>query len=139
MRITKKASSNLDIAQVISKINKSQQQQSSVNNQYESGSKNDKIQKSFLLEKEALINGDPIKVKLVRNNQNKKVYSTKTIDYKTLYKQGIINKPNVNENSSIIYLSKKSTNNIQRQNYKMSTESNDDNFYKTNLYKDKTN
>ena len=48
MRITKKTSSNLDIAQVISKINKRQQQQSSINNQYESGSKKDKIQKSFL-------------------------------------------------------------------------------------------
>ena len=141
MRITKKTSSNLDIAQVISKINKRQLLQSSVNNQYESGSKNDKIQKSFLLEKETLINGgnDPIKVQLVKGNQNKKVYSTKTIDYKTFNKQEIMNKPNINENNSLNYITKKSTNNLQRQNYKISTESNDDNFHKTNAYNDKIN
>ena len=140
MRITKKTSSNLDIAQVISKINKrQQQQQSSINNQYESGSKFDKNQKSFLLEKEKLINGDPIKVQLVKNNQNKKVYSTKTIDYKTFYKQGIMNRQNINENNDLNYQLKKSTNNIQRQNYKITTESNDDHFHKANAYNDKTN
>ena len=140
MRITKKTSSNLDIAQVISKINKrQQQQQSSINNQYESGSKKDKIQKSFLLEKETLINGDPIKVQLVKNNPNKKVYSTKTIDYKTFYKQGMLNKPNINDNNNLNYITKKSTNNIQRQNYKISTESNDNNFHKTKAYNDQTN
>ena len=60
MRITKKSSANFSIAQVISKLNKKQ----SLNNQYESGSKNEK-QKSFLLEKESLINGEPIKVQLL--------------------------------------------------------------------------
>ena len=88
MRITKKSSSNLSIAHMISKLNKKQQY--SLNNQNECVAKNQKIQKSFLLEKkESLINDEPIKVQLQKNNQNKKIYSTKTIDYKTLYNKGI--------------------------------------------------
>ena len=115
MRITKKSSSNINnIAQVISRIN--QKKLSSLNNNYESGNKNEKAQKSFILEKESLMNGEPIKVQLVKNNQNKKVYSTKTIDYKTFYNNG-----------NSMNITKKSSNNIQRQNYKITTESNDDN------------
>ena len=50
----------------------------------------------------------------------------------------MLNKPNINENSSLNYI-KKITNKIQRQNYKIPTESNDNNFHKTNAYNDKTN
>ena len=129
MRITKKSSSNLSIAQVISKINK--RHQSSLNNQYQSGNKNDKIQKSFLLEKESLINGDPIKVQLAKNNLNKKVYSTKTIDYKTFYTKSITAKFNNNENNNF-QIPKICSNNIQRQNFKFETETNNYIFNKAN-------
>ena len=136
MRITKKASSNLNIAQVISKINK----RHSINNQYEKGNINEK-QKSFLLEKESLINGEPIKVQLLKNNQNKRVYSTKTIDYKTFYSKGFITKPNNNDTNgitnNIMPNPKKSSNNIQRLNYNIATESNDENMYEKNDYNNK--
>ena len=134
MRITKRASSNFEIAQVISKINK--RQQSSLNNQYESGNKNQKNQKSFLLEKESLIKCDPIKVQLVKNNQKQKLYSTKTIDYKTYYNKESNNNENMN-----YHMQKKSSNNIQRQNYKITTESNNDNILNNNNnpYLDKNN
>ena len=134
MRITKKSSANFSIAQVISKLNKRQ-----LNNQYESGSKNEK-QKSFLLEKESLINGEPIKVQLLKNNQNKKVYSTKTIDYKTYYNKGIFPSQNNNINSipsNNIPIPKKSSNNIQRKNFKINTELNDENIYDKNISNDK--
>ena len=138
MRITKRTSANLNIAQVISKINK--RNQSSTNNQYESGNKNDKIQKSFLLEKESLINGDPIKVQLAKNNLNKRVYSTKTIDYKTFNNKDFNANFNNNENYNFPLL-KKSSHSIQRQNNKISTETNDANFNSNNnnLYNDKNN
>ena len=100
------------MAQVISRIN--QKKLSSLNNQYESANKNEKNQKSFISEKETLMNGEPIKVQLVKNNQNKKIYSTKTIDYRTFYKTG-----------NDMNISKKLSNNIQRQNYKLPTEVND--------------
>ena len=132
MRITKKTSSNLNIAQVISKISK--RHQSTINNQYESGNKKDKIQKSFLLEKEALINGDPIKVQLAKNSLNKKVYSTKTIDYKTFYNKDLTSKFNNNEINNF-QIPKKTPNNIQKQNYKIPTESNDANFNSINYDK----
>ena len=132
MRITKKTSSNINIAQVISKISK--RHQSTINNQYESGNKKDKIQKSFLLEKEALINGDPIKVQLAKNSLNKKVYSTKTIDYKTFYNKDLTSKFNNNEINNF-QIPKKTPNNIQKQNYKIPTESNDANFNSINYDK----
>ena len=132
MRITKKTSSNLNIAQVISKISK--RHQSTINYQYESGNKKDKIQKSFLLEKEALINGDPIKVQLAKNSLNKKVYSTKTIDYKTFYNKDLTSKFNNNEINNF-QIPKKTPNNIQKQNYKIPTESNDANFNSINYDK----
>ena len=132
MRITKKTSSNLNIAQVISKISK--RHQSTINNQYESGNKKDKIQKSFLLEKEPLINGDPIKVQLAKNSLNKKVYSTKTIDYKTFYNKDLTSKFNNNEINNF-QIPKKTPNNIQKQNYKIPTESNDANFNSINYDK----
>ena len=139
MRITKKSSSNLNIEHIISKINK-RQQQSSLNNPYELINK-DKIQRSFLLEKESLINDEPIKVQLQKNqnqNQNKKIYSTKTIDYLSYYK-AISNKSNNNNTTKI---SKKQSNNIQRQNYPLETETNNDNNnnnynYDINAYNDK--
>ncbi len=134
MRITKRASSNFEIAQVISKINKKQQ---SSQNQYESGAKKQKNQKSFLLEKEAIIKGgDPIKVQLVKNNQKQKQYSTKTIDYKTYYNKELNNNENIN-----YHMKKKSSNNIQRQNYKIATETNNDNILNNNNnpYIDKNN
>ena len=134
MRITKRASSNFEIAQVISKINKRQQ---SSQNQYESGAKKQKNQKSFLLEKEAIIKGgDPIKVQLVKNNQKQKQYSTKTIDYKTYYNKELNNNENIN-----YHMKKKSSNNIQRQNYKIATETNNDNILNNNNnpYIDKNN
>ena len=128
MRITKKSSSNIqNMAQVISRIN--QKKLLSINNQYESGNKNERTRKSFIAEKESLMNGEPIKVQLVKNNHNKKVYSTKTIDYKTFYKTG--------ENMNI---SKKLSNNIQRQNYKIQTEINDNyNNNNINSYFDRIN
>ena len=135
MRITKKSSSNLSIAQVISKLNKRQ----SLTNQYESGNKNEK-QKSFLLEKESLMNGEPIKVQLSKNNPNKKIYSTKTIDYKTFYNKGFLPNTNNNDTYSInnnIPISKKSSNNIQRQNFKIATETNDENLYEQNAINNK--
>ncbi len=135
MRITKKSSSNLSIAQVISKLNKRQ----SLTNQYESGNKNEK-QKSFLLEKESLMNGEPIKVQLSKNNPNKKIYSTKTIDYKTFYNKGFLPNTNNNDTYSInnnIPISKKSSNNIQRQNFKIATETNDENLYEQNATNNK--
>ena len=80
MRITKKSSSNIhNMVQVISRINQNQKKLSSLHNQFESGNKNQKKQKSFVSEKESLIKGEPIKVQLVKNNQNKRIYSTKTI------------------------------------------------------------
>ena len=133
MRITKKSSTSIqNMVQVISRINQNQKKPF-INNQYESGNKNEKNQKSFISEKETLMNGEPIKVQLVKNNQNKKIYSTKTIDYKTFYKTG-------NNN---INIAKKSSNNIQRQNYKMPTELNDNNNINNNnninSYLDKNN
>ena len=118
MRITKKSSSNIhNMIQVISHMNQNQKKLSSLHSQFESGNKNQKNQKSFVSEKESFIKGEPIKVQLVKNNQNKRIYSTKTIDYKTSYKTG-------NNNMNF---EKKSSNDVQKQDYKIPTESNEDN------------
>ena len=141
MRITKKSSSNLYIAHIISKMNKNQK--ISFNNQYEGGNKREKekMQKSFLLEKkESLINDEPIKVQLVKNSQNKKVYSNKTIDYKSLYNKGLTTKTSTNtntNNNSSINVPKKTSNNIQK--YKIENKLNDDNINDIKTYNDKNN
>ena len=121
MRITRKGSSNVNLAQVISKIKKSNL--TSINNDIKNNS-NSKKQKSFLLEKESLINGEPIKVQLVKNNINKKKYSTKTIDMRTFYNERTFSKQNTdfNENNSIMNLKRRLSNNIPKQNYKLKTE-----------------
>ena len=121
MRITRKGSSNVNLAQVISRLNKSHL--TSNNNDIKNNS-NSKKQKSFLLEKESLINGEPIKVQLVKNNINKKKYSTKTIDMRTFYNDKTFSKQNSDndENNSIMSLKRRLSNNIPRQNYKLKTE-----------------
>ena len=121
MRITRKGSSNVNLAQMISKIKKSNL--TSINNDIKNNS-NSKKQKSFLLEKESLINGEPIKVQLVKNNINKKKYSTKTIDMRTFYNERTFSKQNTdfNENNSIMNLKRRLSNNIPKQNYKLKTE-----------------
>ena len=124
MRITRKASSNVNLAQVISRINKSHL--TSINNDIKNNS-NSKKQKSFLLEKESLINGEPIKVQLVKNHiMNKKKYSTKTIDMRAFYNDRTFSKQNSdneeNNSNSIMNLKRRLSNNIPRQNYKLKTE-----------------
>ena len=128
MRITKKSSTNLNINNIISKMNK-KQEKFQLNNQHENDNKNTKIRRSFLLDKESLMDDERIKVQLQKNNQNKKVYSTKTIDYISLYKKGLNNKSNVNNN--------KSSYNIQSQSNILSLEANNENNYDINAYNEK--
>ena len=139
MRITKNSSSNLYIAHIMSKINKNQK--FTFNNQNDSGNKKGKMQKSFLLEKkESLINEEPIKVQLLKNNQNKKEYSNKTIDYKSLYNKGLTTKTSTNSNNNIsINLPQKSSNNIEIQKYKVEAKLNDDNIKDIKTYNDINN
>ena len=121
MRITRKGSSNDKLAQVISRLNKSHL--TSNNNDIKNNS-NSKKQKSFLLEKESLINGEPIKVQLVKNNINKKKYSTKTIDMRAFYKDRTFTKQNNDndKNNIILNLKRRLSNNIPRQINKLKTE-----------------
>lgn len=121
MRITRKGSSNDKLAQVISRLNKSHL--TSNNNDIKNNS-NSKKQKSFLLEKESLINGEPIKVQLVKNNINKKKYSTKTIDMRAFYKDRTFTKQNSDndKNNIILNLKRRLSNNIPRQINKLKTE-----------------
>ena len=129
MRITKKSSSNLNLAQVLIKINKRQQTSSLTNN---NDIDNNKINRKSLLQKSNLLNEEPIKVQLVKNNNNKKVYSTKTFDIKTLYNNQIsLNSKNIDNDDNSNYKPNKrkmSSNNIQKQNYKTTTESNEYNY-----------
>ena len=131
MRITKKSSSNLNLAQVLIKINKRQQTSSVTNKNDEDNSNNKNIRKS-MLQKNNLLNEEPIKVQLVKNNNNKKVYSTKTIDIKTLYNNQIsLNTKNIdNDDNSYNKPNKRkmSSNDIQKQIYKTTTESNEYNY-----------
>ena len=132
MRITRKGSSNVNLAQVISRMNKNHL--SSINNDTKNNS-NSKNQKSFLLEKESIINGEPIKVQLVKNSINKKKYSTKTIDMRPFYNDRTYSKQNsdIDEKYSIMNLKRRLSNNIPKQNYKLKTElTNKSNYNKNN-------
>ena len=132
MRITRKGSSNVNLAQVISRMNKNHH--NSINNDTKNNS-NSKNQKSFLLEKESIINGEPIKVQLVKNSINKKKYSTKTIDMRPFYNDRTYSKQNsdIDEKYSIMNLKRRLSNNIPKQNYKLKTElTNKSNYNKNN-------
>ena len=126
MRITKKSS----LAQMFIKINK--RQQSSFANITESNNNN----RQSLLQKSSLISEEPIKVQLVKNNNNKKIYSTKTVDIKTLYN----NQMNINHNDDMnknkMNRRKMSSSDLQKINYKNPTEFKD---YNTQDNKNNTN
>ena len=126
MRITKKSS----LTQMFIKINK--RQQSSFANITESNNNN----RQSLLQKSSLISEEPIKVQLVKNNNNKKIYSTKTVDIKTLYN----NQMNINHNDDInknkMNRRKMSSSDLQKINYKNPTEFKD---YNTQDNKNNTN
>ena len=134
MRITKKSSSNSNLAQVLIKINK-RQQTSSVTNKNDEDNNNKNIRKS-MFQKNNLLNEEPIKVQLVKNNNNKKVYSTKTIDIKTLYTNQIsLNTKNIDNDDNSNYKPNKrkmSSNEIPKQIYKTTTESNEYNYSNKN-------
>ena len=139
MRITKKSSSNSNLAQVLIKINK--RQKLSPNNKDEINNNNKHFRQSFL-QNNHMVNEEPIKVQLLKNNNNKKIYSTKTIDIKTLYNnQMLLNSKNIdnddipNFNSNKRKMPPKDT---DKQKNKTATESNDYNYVNNNN-PDKTN
>ena len=142
MRITKKSSSNSNLTQVLVKINK--RQQSSIITQ-NGLTNNNKILSSSLLKNNPVANEEPIKVQLIKNNNNnnnKKIYSTKTVDIKTLYNNQIILNPNNNENNnitnSINNKRKLSSNEFNKEKYKTTAESNNYN-YSNNINMDNSN
>ena len=119
MRITKKT----NLAQMLIKINK--RQQSSFTNNTESNNNN----RQSLLQKSSLIAEEPIKVQLVKNNNNKKIYSTKTIDIKTLYNNQMnLNMKNSdnedinNINKNTMNKRKMSSSDLQKINFKNTSE-----------------
>ena len=126
MRITKKT----NLAQMLIKINK--RQQSSNANMTESNNNN----LQSLLQKSSLVNEEPIKVQLVKNNNNKKIYSTKTIDIKTLYNNqmniNIKNNDNDDMNKNITNKRKMSSTDLQKINFKNPTEFKDYNNQQDN-------
>ena len=126
MRITKKT----NLAQMLIKINK--RQQSSNANITESNNNN----LQSLLQKSSLVNEEPIKVQLVKNNNNKKIYSTKTIDIKTLYNNqmniNIKNNDNDDMNKNITNKRKMSSTDLQKINFKHPTEFKDYNNQQDN-------
>ena len=126
MRITKKT----NLAQMLIKINK--RQQSSNANITESNNNN----LQSLLQKSSLVNEEPIKVQLVKNNNNKKIYSTKTIDIKTLYNNqiniNIKNNDNDGMNKNITNKRKMSSTDLQTINFKNPTEFKDYNNQQDN-------
>ena len=126
MRITKKT----NLAQMLIKINK--RQQSSNANITESNNNN----LQSLLQKSSLVNEEPIKVQLVKNNNNKKIYSTKTIDIKTLYNNqmniNIKNNDNDDMNKKITNKRKMSSTDLQKINFKNPTEFKDYNNQQDN-------
>ena len=131
MRITKQSTSNSNLVQVLRKINK--RQQSSFSNKNEINN-NKNILQSFLQNNQGS-NEEPIKVQLIKNNNNKKIYSTKTIDIKTLYNNQILLNPKNIENDYTNFESNKrkmSSNNLQKQNYKNIIDSNGHNYAKNN-------
>ena len=126
MRITKKT----NLAQMLIKINK--RQQSSNANITESNNNN----LQSLLQKSSLVNEEPIKVQLVKNNNNKKIYSTKTLDIKTLYNNqmniNIKNNDNDDMNKNITNKRKMSSTDLQKINFKNPTEFKDYNNQQDN-------
>ncbi len=126
MRITKKT----NLAQMLIKINK--RKQSSNANITESNNNN----LQSLLQKSSLVNEEPIKVQLVKNNNNKKIYSTKTIDIKTLYNNqmniNIKNNDNDDMNKNINNKRKMSSTDLQKINFKNPTEFKDYNNQQDN-------
>ena len=142
MRITKKSSSNSNLTQVLVKINKRQQSSLITQNGL---TNNNKILSSSLLKNNPVANEEPIKVQLIKNNNNnnnKKIYSTKTVDIKTLYNNQIILNPNNNENNnitnSINNKRKLSSNEFNKEKYKTTAESNNYN-YSNNINMDNSN
>ena len=129
MRITTKAPQNANLAQMFIKINK--RHQSSLSNK-----NNDNKVQSFPLQNTPLPNEEPIKVQLVKNNNKKKIYSTKTVDIKTLYNNQMLlntgnNENNENKNFNIIHR-KVPSNDFQTQKNKNSMESNEYNYPNNN-------
>ena len=142
MRITKKSSSNSNLTQVLVKINKRQQSSLITQNGL---TNNNKILSSSLLKNNPVANEEPIKVQLIKNNNNnnnKKIYSTKTVDIKTLYNNQIILNPNNNENNNITNSTnnkrKLSSNEFNKEKYKTTAESNNYN-YSNNINMDNSN
>ena len=130
MRITKKIPSDLDLISSISRVGK---RKFSVSTNDPNGYKfNDKTEKSFF-KKDKSLNGELIKVQLVKNNLNKKLYSTKTIDVKAYNnKNNLLIKSKTDNNNYDIMPSKKYSSNIKIQNYKLSGN-NKDNNYENNM------
>ena len=129
MRITKQTSSNSNLVQVLKKLNK--HHQLSFSNQNDINS-NQNILQSFLQNNQGL-NEEPIKVQLIKNNNNKKIYSTKTIDIKTLYNNQMLLNPKNNESDfKNVETNKRkmSSNNLQKQNHKNILVSNTHNYDK---------
>ena len=133
MRITKKIPSDLDLISSISRVGK---RKFSVSTNEQHGKKfNDKTEKSFFKNDKSL-NGELIKVQLVKNNPNKKLYSTKTIDVKAYNnKNNLLIKNRSDNNNYDIMPSKKYSSNIKIQNYKLSGNYNNDNNFETNINK----
>ena len=135
MRITKKSSSNTNLAKVLIKINK-HQQLSFINKDEMDG--NNKNHRQSFLKSNLVLNEEPIKVQLVKNNNNKKIYSTKTVDIKTLYNnQTLLNKNDIyNDDINNFNLNKRQiySNDVHKQKYKTTTESNVFNFKNINSH-----
>ena len=135
MRITKKSSSNTNLAKVLIKINK-HQQLSFINKDEMDG--NNKNHRQSFLKSNLVLNEEPIKVQLVKNNNNKKIYSTKTVDIKTLYNnQTLLNKNDIyNDDINNFNLNKRQiySNDVHKQKYKTTTESNVLNFKNINSH-----
>ena len=132
MRITTKTPSNKNLAQMIIKINKRHQSSLIDKNNIK---KNNNTRQSFLLQKNQVLNEEPIKVQLVKNNNKKKIYSTKTIDIKTLYNNQMLlnsvnNENNENKNININHR-KVPSNDFQIQKNKISNEPNENNYQNT--------
>ena len=139
MRITKKTTSNSNLAQVLIKINK--KQNSPLNNKDEISNNNKNFRQSFL-QNNQISNEEPIKVQLLKNNNNKKIYSTKTIDIKTLYNNQMLLNPKNTDNDDIPNFNsnkrKMTSNDTDKKKYKTTTESNDYN-YANNVNPNKSN
>ena len=117
MRITKKIPSDLDIINSITKISKLKYS-TTINNQNEN-IYNENINKLFLKKNKSL-NEEPIKVQLVKNYHNKRLYSTKTIDVKSYYNKNLLMRTKIDYNDDYKIPTKKLSSNFKIQNYKLS-------------------